>query len=286
MKQQTEFAIKLAHRGRRDPNGIWREIAARIGQQQAEDLRQELLEKVERDGQFAINAAAESDENRSWALGALGSATALGNWVDVGCPVVVIREFGDAVELANTDPPAWLLTSPHGTDENSPLGLEIGDAFALVANWRQGVAIWIGPQLDADRDKPPLDQDQETRLIQNVGFVLWKRPEGIDVREHRTSPKAMRKRGRLYYPGVEYIINATRDLHRAAPSVEGASHVEGWTLSQRTRVRAHWHHQAHGPGWSEHRYIWIRSYEKGPEDAPLSIHPLKLTRAKDDQKER
>lgn len=190
---------------------------------------------------------------------------------------MILPELEVARELANTEPPAWLLTSPHGEDEFSGLGVEVGDDFMLIVNWRQSLGIWVREDYDEEEGSTaPFDQEEEKRLIANVGFALQERPEGLEIREHRPSAKAMRKQGRKYFPTMQYIMQAPRLLHPQGAGVERGPRPEGWTLSVGTWVRGHWRQHAHGPGYSLHKTIWIRPHRRGPEDAPISIHPVKL----------
>jgi hypothetical protein len=282
MKRQTKYAIGVACEKQRDPQEVWHYIVAQIGYDEASQLDRYIQSLRAKDE--AIDSA-KVPERWSSACRILNSADAVANWHNTGFPMVVLPDLSVALELANTDPPVWLLTSPHGEDEYATLGIEIGNltVTAIVCDWQDGTAIWIGDNISdepygTDRKRVPFDPEQEQRFIANIGFVLSARPEGLEIREHRPSPKAQRKRGRKYFPKLEYIIQAPRPVHRPEPTgVERGPHAEVWTQSVRTLVRGHWRQQAHGPGYSLHKTIWIRPTWRGPEDAPISIHPLKLT---------
>jgi hypothetical protein len=248
-----------------------------MGEHAAEQLRVELLALANSSSpslMVASDGRAEAND-RDWAMAALAKVDVMCRWADAGYPVVILSSWDDVLELSNTDPPEWLLTSPDGQGVNSPLGVDIGRGFAIVLNWRQGRFAWI--QRDEEiGNEILLTEEQEIRLMANVGFVLQARPEGLEIREHRPSPKAMRKQGRRYYPQVEYILQTPRKLHTEPTGVERGPRAEGWTLSVRTLVRGHFRQQAHGPGYSLHKTLWIRPHRRGPEDGPVSIHPMKL----------
>lgn len=184
------------------------------------------------------------------------------HWARSGYPLVVIDPL-TLEGLAETDPPAELI------DGLQIYGIESGDDFLLV-RWTAGRT--TGPPAGCR-----WADDQYRRLTVNIAYALKTRPEGLDIREHRPSPKAMRKQGRKHYPTVQYIIQAARGLH--PPEATGATRGprdEGWTMSVRTMVRGHWRQQAHGPHHSLRKVIWIRPTWRGPEDAPISIHATRL----------
>jgi hypothetical protein len=218
-----------------------------------------------------------------------GHALALAHWARRGCPLITFKSIDDAVALAETEPPTWTVQNPFMT----AIGFELGDGFLLVkpewpgpapldapedvrANWeagREAMIFGLGPR--------PFDKPQLERLIVNALLALSERPEGLDVVERRPSKKAARKRGRRYFPDVEYIIGSKSPLWKAAPNAAPATGEpeEGWTLSVRTIVRGHWRKQACGPGMADRKVIWIRPHWRGPEDAPISVHETELAAA-------
>lgn len=268
MKPQTERAIQLAAKAKLvDGEEIRRAITERFGHEEATRF----VRLVEGRSHVNIQEICSS-EGGKWAWPRLQRLTALLDWKALGFPLVCLA-IEAAEELAATDPPAWLLTSPHGEDEYDVMGLEVGDHFGLVVNWRYGTCLWPhecgGP--------PPFEADQHRLMLANVGFALQERPEGLDIRTpKRPSRKALRARGIRHYPSVEYIIQAPRLLHPEPTGVERGPREEGWTQSVRTTVRGHFRQQAHGPHHSLRKPIWIRPHERGPEDAPVSVHPMKL----------
>jgi hypothetical protein len=265
MMPQTEYAIRLAANALRNPELIWKGMDQRI----SADAITKARELTKKPGPLDVNLPG----GVGWALQQYATFSFLRRWAAMGFPLATLSE-ADALALSVTDPPAWLVTSPHGDDEQTPLGVEFGSHFSLIVDWRAGTGMWI----EEDRTEPRPFEDEEAakRFIANVGFALLERPEGLDIREHRPSPKAMRKQGRKHYPTVQYIIQAARDLYPPEPVTERGPRNEGWTMSVRTMVRGHWRQQAHGPNHSLRKIIWIRPTWRGPEDAPISIHATRL----------
>jgi hypothetical protein len=256
---KLDAAIAKALLCLRDPEIAWRLIADRYGV----DFMLELHQR----GSVRIHG--EVGDQRA-ALELVCMAHGYRTWARAGFPLVKISQE-DAMSLAHTDPPAWMLASPHGGDQQSAFGVSFGDRFGLIIDWRLGSFMWEDEPVD-----PFGDRESAKHFVANVGFALLKRPEGLDIREHRPSPKAMRKQGRKHYPTVQYIIQAARDLHPPEPVTERGARDEGWTMSVRTMVRGHWRQQAHGPNHSLRKVMWIRPTWRGPEDAPISIHAARL----------
>jgi hypothetical protein len=265
MTPQTEYAIQLAANALRNPELIWQGMDQRI----SADAILKARELAKRSGPLDVNLPG----GLGWALQQYATFTFLRRWASMGFPLVTMSE-PDALALSLTDPPAWLVTSPHGDDEQAPLGVEFGSHLSVIVDWRTGTGMWI----EEDRTQPRPFEDEEAgkRFVANVGFALLERPDGLDIREYRPSPKAMRKQGRKHYPTVQYIIQAARDLHPAPPREERGPRDEGWTQSVRTLVRGHWRRQPYGPENSLTKVIWIRPFWRGPEDAPVSIHPVRV----------
>lgn len=273
MNAATKFAVQEAARVAADGEGgerLFQEISAKIGREEALGI----FRAVEAGEKIFDLRGLSSDQK--WAVEEVSHYGQLFVWAHLGFPLVTLSRTEDAIALSNTDPPVWLETSPHGEDETTVLGVEVGGGFLMVQNWRTGDFEWMHPL----GVPPPAGlfemEEQCKRFVANVGFALLERPEGLDIREHRPSPKAMRKQGRKHYPTVQYIIQAARDLHPPEPVTERGARDEGWTMSVRTMVRGHWRQQAHGPNHSLRKVIWIRPTWRGPEDAPISIHATRL----------
>lgn len=64
-------------------------------------------------------------------------------------------------------------------------------------------------------------------------------------------------------------------LRRMRVVSEEIDRETGRKYTHRFVVRGHWRQQAHGPNRSERRTIWVPSYIKGPEGAPL-LHSEKV----------
>jgi hypothetical protein len=116
------------------------------------------------------------------------------------------------------------------------------------------------------------------RLFANVALILQEPPEGISLSTHRPSLKAARKQGRnpACVPHVAYVIGSTVPLtrrpsgHRAGPAAPGSK----WTV--RSPRRGHFARQAYGPRHSLRKRIWRMPTWCGPQDAPLSVHAVRV----------
>mgnify|MGYP001548901604 CR=1 FL=1 len=176
----------------------------------------------------------------------------LGVWATNGWPVV--RLPADlARQFEETDPP-----DRDYEDDFKTMVIEVEAESLLVGFHTQRDAI-----------------DATSRMIRNVWYVLAEHLDkstfdGIRVDVHTPSAKANKKRGRKYYPGVEYIIGPTRKIHLGEyePQERSGGERQGWTLSTRTLVKGFWRHQAHGPQHSLRKVIWVQPYWRGPDDAP------------------
>ena len=235
-----------------------------------------------------------------------GLATAFRDWFSHGLTLTTFSTVDDAVALAETEPPSWSTPFPTGGGQ---WVLEIGDCLVMYkGQWAvqpdertppELIPFWSEYQRKAivAFGHCTLDGEQLDRLANNVLVALTERPEGITVVERRASPKAERKRGRRYYPGVEYTIGSTTPLRKGEGGEGeggeggGGNEVdqdppqvphEGWTLSVRTIVRGHWRRQPFGSGLSARRVQWIRPHWKGPKDAPISAHATRFNRPPSD----
>jgi hypothetical protein len=247
----------------RDQELCWKTVAVRYGVDLARETRAQLKEAG------ALPLPDEPNPLRK-ALEVCIEVEAFREWAKTGFMLVSLSR-ADALALARTDPPSWLIANPLSGGQTAPLAVLFDGVFGLIVNWRACSHLWLEENYD------PFDDDEASkRFVQNVGFALLERPEGLDIREHRPSAKAMRKQGRKHYPTVQYIIQAARDLHPPPPREERGPRDEGWTQGVRTLVRGHWRLQPYGPNNSLRKAIWIRPFWRGPEDAPVSIHPIRL----------
>ena len=275
MRATTEYLINLAARlHRADPSA------------------REYIVNITR-STMGANASNDASWEGRLATTCFATEFAFIEWLLEGFPLVVFDSIDHAHALAETDPPTWEYSNPYHS-----LGIELGDGFVLAksqwnvdpdeetpdlvaANWdlvRRSTVSYLG----SGSDICPFTAEQLNRLIVNVLITLLERPEGLTVTERRRSAKAARKRGRRYYPGVEYVIGSARPLWKREEGAEDAGspapHVpqEGWTLSVRTRVRGHWTHQVCGPRNSLRRVQWIRPHWRSPEGAPISAHATRF----------
>jgi len=60
-------------------------------------------------------------------------------------------------------------------------------------------------------------------------------------------------------------------LGRAVPSLRA-----GWVLTARQEVAGHFKLQPYGPGQALRKLIWVASYERGPEQAPIRPRAVRL----------
>lgn len=206
-------------------------------------------------------------------------------------PVVTISPEM-AAGFARTDPPelANIMATHAG------LAIEIGNdnTFIMRANMNdqaraayflRGVPDHVLDRLDssggvAGFGKAGWADEEVERVIANVMYVLREHRacsefEGVEVTERVPSVKANRKRGRKYFPGIEYVISPSQPLERERPLPSEETRT-GWEMSVRTRVNGFWRRQAHGPRHSLRKIIWVKAFMRGPHDAPLSIHATVL----------
>jgi hypothetical protein len=272
LEKPCKYAIELAHDYRYKTTDTWNDIKARLGQDGARAVF-----RIVRDN-ATIDPLDYTGDMR-WALELIARHNALESWAGSGFPIVVL-DLETALELAETDPPGALLTSPHGGSEYATLCLVVARVHTrLITNWRSSESLEI---LDPDRplDDPPFPFSAESlqRLVTNVGFTLLERPMGLRVSEIRPTPQQMI--GREYYPGLAYIIQTPRPLRtaseRTADYFFGRRPRSRRPLGVRTAVRGHWRLQACGRQFSEHKVIWIQPSWRGPVDAPISIHAMEI----------
>ena len=50
----------------------------------------------------------------------------------------------------------------------------------------------------------------------------------------------------------------------------------GWVLTTRQEVAGHFKLQAHGPGMTLRKLIWVENYSRGPQDAPLRPRAVRV----------
>lgn len=116
------------------------------------------------------------------------------------------------------------------------------------------------------------------RLFANVALILQEPPEGISLSIHRPSLKAARKQGRnpACVPHATYVIGSTVALTRRPRADHAATARSGSTWTVRSPRRGHFARQVHGPRNSLRKRIWRMPTWCGPEDAPLSVHAVRI----------
>ena len=104
--------------------------------------------------------------------------------------------------------------------------------------------------------------------------------EGLDAQAAATRSAPKRKRLRdeaKKISALDYVeVGASVGPIRVEPGRDAPGDTEvptGIRRNVRFLVRGHWRHQAHGPGRSLRRLMWIRPFYKGPEMADLVNRP-------------
>jgi hypothetical protein len=195
----------------------------------------------------------------------------LGNWN----VVKITPELAEA--FAQTDPPADGVFDERG----HAIAIEVGDLSHVTAYLGRNAEEIVG--FTGGMYRPQMDVESHQRLVRNVHYVLSEHRrassfDGLEVTARVPSAKANKKRGRKYYPGVEFVIGSTTTIYlddREAQERAGGGR-EGWTLSTRKQVRGFWRHQAHGPKHSLRKVIFVKPFWRGPVDAPISIHTTNI----------
>lgn len=198
-------------------------------------------------------------------------------WRELGTWNVVKLAPELAEAFAQTDPPA------DGTfdEQGHAIAIEVGEVTHLTA--------YLGGNADeifgftGGTDWPQMDAESHQRLVRNVHYVLSEHRrassfDGLEVTSRVPSTRANKKRGRRYYPGVEFVIGSTTTIHLGDHEAQerAGGGREGWTLSKRTQVRGFWRHQAHGPKHSLRKVIFVKPFWRGPADAPISVHMTRI----------
>jgi hypothetical protein len=217
-------------------------------------------------------------------------SVALGWFVEAGCPIVSLDE-DTAYGFASTPPPH------DATEFDWPLkgayALSIGQGAALVRHSfvPQNMPEDLRADFTIQDGVVPIEawfvgldfleaQIALVNLTENVGAAIAKRPDGLTVTERHPSRKAARKLGgdSSRIPDVEYVIGSDIVLGRARRAVDAdpTEAASSRPTRVRTTVTGYWKHQTCGPRRSERRLQWIPSHWRGREDAPLSVHAMRI----------
>lgn len=207
-------------------------------------------------------------------------------WKGFGFPIVTLTKEMFETLMATDPPDTW--SAPWGVfviEIGASASLFVADAFDpddlkrrvpddVEPEAMDDVARALSRRLLINFGEPvEFDKDTMNNVIDNLAYILAERPEGLDVLEHRPSAKAKRKQGVKNYSKVEYIIQPTRSAHTPANTGNGSTGI-GDKLEVRTLVRGHYRQQPHGPRKALRRTQWIAPFWRGPEDGPISIHPI------------
>lgn len=96
-------------------------------------------------------------------------------------------------------------------------------------------------------------------------WVLMMTPTVADRRV--VSERTSRSRAKRKPPVLVTTVGLRPMRHVTDPDDESGDRQ--WSYRHRFVVRGHWRQQAHGPDRSLRRTLWVASYVKGPEGAPL-----------------
>lgn len=116
---------------------------------------------------------------------------------------------------------------------------------------------------------PAEEIDTDLRAILTTVWAAWQlmsQPTLAELRPAVVDRTLTRSYGRAGRGQPEVTIVDLRRLYQPGDR-EGED--EGRTYRHRWVVRGHWRNQAHGPGRSERRRIYVPSYVKGPNGRPL-----------------
>ena len=189
--------------------------------------------------------------------------------------VKITPELAEA--FAQTDPPA----DGAFDEQGHAIAIEVGEVSHITAYLGSSAGEIVG--FTGGTHQPAMDLESHQRLVRNVHYVLSEHRrdssfDGLEVTARVPSAKANKKRGRRYYPGVEFVIGSTTtiylDEHEKQERAAGTR--DGWTLSTRKQVRGFWRQQAYGPKHSLRKAIFVKPFWRGPADAPISIHTTKI----------
>jgi hypothetical protein len=204
-----------------------------------------------------------------------------------GCPIVSVDEetargFASSPPPREEDPAEWPLGVAYGLSigqgvvlvrhqmiptrmpESMRPHFEIEDGVVPMEAWSAGVEPYAG-------------EDALANLTGNIGAAIAQKPDGLTVTERHPSHQAARKQGLNpdHIPAVEYVIGSEIALgpNREPRESTGSS---GSAMRVRTVVSPHWTHQVCGTRGSQRRLQWIASHWRGPDDAPISVHAVRV----------
>lgn len=194
-------------------------------------------------------------------------------------------ETGDSFALR-------LMTDGSRPDDGSPLALTIS-CYGRMGNhpadlgqvapsgpwYPQGRSDWRWDTETADPALPEFDEPkyrsmQEERRWLAALWLLAAQPIS-DSDGRARAPRPVRRRaqragipGRLIDSEVRLVDVRRAARPRASDDGDGDG---GRRWGHRTIVTGHWRQQAHGPGWSQRRPVFIAEHIAGPEGTPLVV---------------
>lgn len=161
------------------------------------------------------------------------------------------KSIDEALELSRQDMEKWNLIQP--------------SKFALMNAWGPLFRFAMNVVVYAtwgDAERENIWRDKEA---QKLSDRMQKAPKGSTKREKLR--QELRERDTRVYT---YLGRSSRAEPRESMGT-------GLPLELRVRVQGHWRNQAHGPGHSLRKLIWILPFWKGPEDGAFGTNIHKLT---------
>lgn len=215
---------------------------------------------------------------------------------------IVIRwPNGEEAYVVDRDRLAEIKAAIHGArpdqvvvQSSSPHSLH----WIQIASGAEGMpgAMWFG---DIDATAPPQygrpealeETAQRQAMIRNLILYLttdaaleapktsFKEPREAGPVTPQTKKK---KKDRERFYNYHWIGSRTRDeLERRQREANrsGEAIPDRPRPRFRVRVSGHWRHQAHGPRWTQRRWVWIMPYDK-PDDPTLPYSPAHATKVR------
>lgn len=118
----------------------------------------------------------------------------------------------------------------------------------LYVTWTEPGENWIG--------------NKEARL-------LWSRMRKMKGKTAKAKRSKLQKKLNQIDPQKRIILGSKVVVDRNVMREGAPGNGEGTPVSVRTRVSGHWRNQAHGPGRTQRKLIWIEPFWRGPEDGPI-----------------
>ncbi|MGW4116718.1 hypothetical protein ACWEFJ_38085 [Actinosynnema sp. NPDC004786] len=131
----------------------------------------------------------------------------------------------------------------------------------------------IQDTLTTAHEQRPEGDSSTASWIQTLraAWLLMTQPGITDVQEKPLSRRQQRRADREGHrtDPIKIVRLRAHPTHPHTPGTDAGGRNAG-AYTVRWMVRGHWRQQAHGPGRSQRRPIWINPHVKGPEGAPLN----------------